>query len=436
MITRLEADHLVPMDASGSVHRPGIVDFEDGRIVWSGPSGAAPVRAHIATTAVSGVLMPGVIDIHCHTPMVLLRGAGEDLPVDRWLRNVMWPREARLTAHDVRAGMTLGAAELLRNGITASVEMYFFGEAIAEAAEAAGLRCVVTPPVIEGSHPARFGSWRDQLADIVTLRHQWAASDLIDVGLGPHAVYSTSEQCLRSVAEIASTHDLLVHIHVDEGRWEDAAVRERTGGFGAIQWLDHLGVLDARVLAAHCVWVTADDVETMAARRVGVAHCPCSNAKHGSGIAPVVEMGAAGVRVGLGTDGPASHHRLDPFEEMRTGLRMARARTLDSAALTAGDVLAMATRDAADAIGRPDLGRLTPGSRADMVALSLEHPAFHPVVPDEDDMVSRLVWGATPAAVETVWVNGRVVVDGGGVRTVDVPGALADVAARARRLAR
>jgi 5-methylthioadenosine/S-adenosylhomocysteine deaminase len=258
VITRLEADHLVPMDASGSVHRPGIVDFEDGRIVWSGPSGAAPVRAHIATTAVSGVLMPGVIDIHCHTPMVLLRGAGEDLPVDRWLRNVMWPREARLTAHDVRAGMTLGAAELLRNGITASVEMYFFGEAIAEAAEAAGLRCVVTPPVIEGSHPARFGSWRDQLADIVTLRHQWAASDLIDVGLGPHAVYSTSEQCLRSVAEIASTHDLLVHIHVDEGRWEDAAVRERTGGFGAIQWLDHLGVLDARVLAAHCVWVTAD----------------------------------------------------------------------------------------------------------------------------------------------------------------------------------
>jgi 5-methylthioadenosine/S-adenosylhomocysteine deaminase len=379
--------------------------------------------------------MPGLIDMHCHTPMVLLRGAGENLPVDRWLHEVMWPREGKLTEDDVEAGMRLGAAELLANGITTSVEMYFHGEAVAAAAADAGLRCIVTAPIIEDPQLARFGSWQEQLQAMVAMRETWKGSDLIEVGIGPHAVYSTSEECLRAVALVATTNDMLVHIHVDEARWEDAAVRERTGGRGATEWLEHLGVLEARTIAAHSVWVSKADIEVFARRRVAVAHCPCSNAKHGSGVAPVVDMLAAGVTVGLGTDGPASHHRLDLFEEMRTAMRLARVTGFDPARLTPHEVLSMATRQAADGLGRPELGRLTPGSVADMIEVSLDHPAFHPVIPTEDDLVSRLVWGATPATVRTVWVGGNEVVGRGRVRTVDVEAAAADVTARARRLA-
>ena len=436
MIQRIQADHVLVMDDADSIHSPGIVDVEDGRVIWSGAAADAPHRPDVTPEQVTGVLLPGLVNIHAHTPMVLLRGAGENLPVDRWLHEVMWPREAKLTPEHVTAGMTLGAAELLSSGITTSVEMYFHGEAVAAAADAAGMRCVVTAPIIEDAQLTRFGTWQEQLAEMVAMRERWAGSDRIQIGIGPHAAYSTSEECLRAVAATAVDHDMLVHIHVDEARWEDAAVRERTGGFGATEWMAHLGMLEARVLAAHCVWVSDSDIETFAAHRVGVAHCPCSNSKHGSGVARVLDMRAAGVKVGLGTDGPASHHRLDLFEEMRTAMRLARVTALDPQVLTPHQVLAMATREAADAIGRPDLGRLTPGSAADLIALSLDDPAFHPVVPGEDDLVSRLVWGASPASVHTAWVAGNRVVADGRTRTVDVAAALAEVTDAAAWLAR
>lgn len=430
------------MDERRSVHSPGVVDVDQrtGRVAWSGAAADAPVGpghpADHQIVEVPGVLAPGIVDAHCHTPMVLLRGAGENLPVDRWLREVMWPREARLTADDVAAGMRLGAAELLSNGITTSVEMYFHGESVAQAAADAGMRCLVTAPIIEDEQLSRFGTWQDQLDEMVAMRTRWAGSDRISVGIGPHATYSTSEDCLRAVATAAVDHDMVVHVHVDEARWEDAAVRARTGGFGATEWLEHLGVLEARVIAAHAVWVSDSDIERLASHSVAVAHCPCSNTTHGSGIAPVLRMRDAGITVALGTDGPSSHHRLDPFEEMRTAIRLARVTAHDPTSLTPADALAMATVHAADAIGRADLGRLTPGSMADMVAVRLDRPAFHPVVPGEDDPVSRLVWGATGTDVHTVWVAGDTVVADGRVTTVDVTAALADVTERARRLAR
>ncbi|MGF1668733.1 MAG: amidohydrolase family protein, partial [Acidimicrobiia bacterium] len=165
MIQRIQADHVLVMDDADSIHSPGIVDVEDGMVIWSGSAADAPSRPDVTPQLVSGVLMPGLVNIHAHTPMVLLRGAGENLPVDRWLHEVMWPRESRLTPGHVAAGMTLGAAELLSNGITTSVEMYFHGEAVASAADATGLRCVVTAPIIEDAQLTRFGTWQEQLAE-------------------------------------------------------------------------------------------------------------------------------------------------------------------------------------------------------------------------------------------------------------------------------
>lgn len=411
----------------------GAVDVEGGRVVWSGPEASAPER-DATVHCVPGVLMPGMVDIHCHTPMVLLRGAGEGLPVDRWLHEVMWPREAKLTPDDVRAGMRAGAAELLGNGITTSVEMYFHGQAVAEAAAEVGLRCVVTAPIIEDDQLAGFGTWQEQVDEMLAMDERWSASELIEVGLGPHAAWSVSEACLRRLSEVAVERDMLLHVHVAEQEWEDAAVREKTG-MSAPAYLESLGLLDGRALAAHGVWLSDEDIAIFGRNRVAVAHCPCSNSKHASGIARVDEMLAAGIRMAIATDGPASHHRLDLFEEMRTAIRLARIRHSDAQRFPTSRALWMTTAGAADAIGRPDLGRLTPGARADMVALA-DMSAFHPRVETDDDPIARVVWSASPAAVKSVWVGGRQVVESGSVTTIDETAATRELDERSARLAR
>lgn len=431
---RYRADLLLTMSGDRRPVPDGVVDVEDGRVVWSGPASEAPDLLDVTLHRIDGILMPGMVNIHCHTPMVLLRGAGEGLPVDRWLHEVMWPREARLTPEDVRIGMQAGAAELLANGITTSVEMYFHGDAVATGAAEAGLRCLVTAPVIEDEQFERLGTWRAQLEEMVVTRERWASNDLIEVGLGPHAAYSLSDECLRRIAVIAAETGMLVNIHVAEQEWEDGAVRSRSG-MSAPAYLESLGLLEGRALAAHAVWISDDDIEVLARNGVAVAHCPCSNSKHGSGVARVLDLLEAGVRVGLGTDGPASHHRLDLFEEMRMAIRLARLKAGDAGVFPAQQALHMATAGAADCIDRSDLGRLTPGAWADMVAISASEAALNPVIPGEDEPISRIVWSGSPKAVQSVWVGGRRVVEDGRVISIDTGSVQLAMQRRARRLA-
>ncbi|MCY3539430.1 MAG: amidohydrolase [bacterium] len=434
LFCRYLVDHLIPMEPEGVVYSPGVVDVENGKVVWAGRAQDAPPKKSALTEKVDGVMLPGLVNIHCHTPMVLLRGAGEDLPVDRWLHEVMWPREARLSPEDVEMGMMAGAGELLEGGVTTSMEMYFLGEAVASGAEAAGLRCLVTAPLIEDALLTRYGSWQDQLDQMVALGKQWQGNDLIQVGIGPHAVYSLSDECMRGVAQAARDHGMLVHIHVDEQEWEVEAVHRQTGG-SALSYLEKIGVLDSPTVAAHSVWISPQDIDILARTGSAVAHCPCSNGKHASGIAPVQEMRAAGIPVGIATDGPASHHRLDLFEEMRMALRLARIRSQDAEALLVREALAMVTREAADAIGRTDLGRIAPGNPADLIAVSIQAPSFQPVVPEEDDLIARLVWSATREAVHSAWVGGRRMVSEGKVLTVDTEMVRREINRRAARIA-
>lgn len=432
---RYIADLLLTMSDRRSQPIPdGAVDVEGGRVVWSGPAGQAPDRPEASVTRIDGILMPGMINIHCHTPMVLLRGAGEGLPVKRWLREVMWPREARLTSEDIRTGMAAGAAELLSNGITASVEMYFDGEAVAGGADDAGLRCLVTAPVIEDEALSRAGPWEAQLEEMAAARERWASNPRIEFGIGPHAAYSVSDRCLRRIAELAGEAGMLVHIHVNEEQWEDGAVRERTG-LAAVEYLESVGLLEGQALAAHAVWMTDRDIEVFARNGTAVAHCPCSNTKHAAGAARVDDMLSAGIRMGIATDGPASHHRLDLFEEMRTAIRLSRVHRRDARLFPPEQALWMVTAGAADAIGRPDLGRLVKGAWADMTALDADYPPLHPAAGDEDNPASRIVWSGSPAAVRTVWVAGRRVVEDGAVVTVDQAALLEEMDRRARRLA-
>jgi 5-methylthioadenosine/S-adenosylhomocysteine deaminase len=417
------------------LHSPGIVDVDEGRVVWAGPAGGAPTHRDppqgFEEVPLRGLLMPGLINTHAHTPMVLLRGAGEGLPVSRWLTEVMWPREGRLTAEDVEAAMTLGAGELLANGITTSHEMYFLADRVAAAAARAGLRCVVTPPVLVAADLARFGTWQEQVDQMVDLAQRWMGHQLVTVGFGPHSAYALAEETLVRVAELSASHGMHVQIHLEEQAREGDGVRQRTG-LSVTAYLDRLGILTTRAVAAHGVWLGPSDIEILADRPAGVAHCPCSNAKHASGMAPVVDLRKAGIPVGLGTDGPASHDRLDLFEEMRWALRIARLRAGDAGVMGPLDVLQMATVEGASLLGRDDIGRLAAGCRADMILIDTD--SLVPVV-EEADLLTHLVYSGSPSLVRDVWVEGKRVVANGQPTTVDLVDARRDVTARAQRLA-
>ena len=434
MIERYLADHVLPMDPGFSLHSPGFVDIAAGRVVAAGPAEQAPrLGRGDAEHRVGGLVMPGLVNCHAHSAMTVLRGAGEGLPLDRWLREVIWRREAVLTPEDARLGMLVGAAEMLLGGTTTSAEMYFHAGAVAEAAIEAGLRVLVFPAVAEAPGWERFGTPSDMVRSALTLRARMAGEDLVEVGLGPHSAYALGDAPLLEVAETAAAAGIPVHIHLAETRTEGDAITARTGRTVAAH-LAGLGLFAARTTAAHCVWLTSADIALLAEHGVGVAHCPGSNGKLASGVAPVVAMRRAGIRVGLGTDGPASNDNLDLWEEGRLALLCARLRDLDASALALEDALRMATSEAAAALGRDDIGALLPGRRADMIRLSLENIVYDPVLQPRD-VLAHLVWAGSSRDVTDVWVGGRRVVDGRVCRTVEVEVARAGLRAAARRLA-
>jgi 5-methylthioadenosine/S-adenosylhomocysteine deaminase len=423
---RLAADAVVTCDADFTVHRPGAVEIgADGRIASVGPADAGEQTRR-------GVLLPGLVNVHCHSPMTLFRGAAEDVPLDRFLREVLWPREARLQHGDVYWGMTLACAELLRFGVTTTCEMYVHEQAMLDAALAAHARCVLTPGVVDAPG---WLPWRERLAQVLAFHDEHAGRhELVDVGLAPHSAYALPLEALDAVAAAACERDALVHIHVAETSEEGRAL-EAEHGVSVPALLAERGLLGGRTLAAHSVWLSDHDLALYRERDVAVAHCPQSNAKLASGIARVADMLRLGLRVGLGTDGPSSNNDLDLWEELRLAALLARVRDRDPEALPARDALLLATRGGAEALRRPDLGALAPGRRADVVFVRTDDPAFVPLV-DERDLVSHLVWSASSRLVHDVWVAGRQVVAGGECLTVDFERAAYEVGERARRLAR
>jgi 5-methylthioadenosine/S-adenosylhomocysteine deaminase len=438
--TRLVADAVLPCDGSGAVHRPGAVDIgPDGRIVNVGPVATAAESVvdggEWTVRWVGGLLMPGLVNAHCHSPMTLLRGQGEGLPLDRWLREVIWPREARIGAEDVFWGMSLAAAELLRFGVTTTVEMYFHDDLLAQAVDAAGSRCIVTPGVVVAPGWERFGTWPERIEWITGLREQYAEHPRIEVGFGPHSAYALPDEAIAAVGDAARATGAPVHVHVAETEHEGDEVSARHGGATVPQVLSELGLFDVdRVLAAHAVWLTEKDVDLLASSGVAVAHCPGSNAKLASGTAGVTALRRAGVPVALGTDGPASNNDLDLWEEMRLAALLARQREGDPTVLPAAEVLHLATAGGAAALGRPDLGALAPGRWADVIRLDLDDPGFVPVL-DDGDLAAHAVWSASRSAIRDVWVGGRQVVRDGECLTVDVTEAGRRVRAAAARLA-
>lgn len=427
---RLLAQAVVTVDDDQRVHRPGALDIAAGSIEWVGPqSGAPPSPGEVLD--VGGLLMPGLVNTHAHSPMVLFRSLGDGLPLERWLREVVWPREGRLTEDDVYWGMLAGCHELLRCGVTTTCEMYLHNHAIAAGALDAGIRCVVTPAIFDIAQAGPGGTWRHFLDDAVSLYAGFDGREArITVGLGPHSVYAIPTEALDAVARVATELGALVQVHVAETAAEQAQVAERHGCSAPVL-LDRHGVLEGRVLAAHSIWLSDDDLDLYVRRGVAVAHCPQSNGKLGSGVARVPEMLARGLRVGLGTDGPASNDNLDLWEELRLAPVLARATACDPAALPTPAALHLATRGGADVLGLAT-GSLEPGRAADLIRLDVSDGAFLPVG-DDRELLSHIVWAAA-RRVTDVWVGGRRVVRGGRPLTIDAAETHRQVSARAARL--
>lgn len=436
---RLTAPVVLPCDERCTVLRDAVVDVDDtGRIMHVGPLNGAPA-APGPELALTGILLPGLVNAHAHTAMTGLRGLGGDLPLMRWLTEVIWPAEVRLDAEDVRAGMLVGTLEMLGAGITTSVEMYFHNDAVVDAVLAAGSRAVVTPGIIAVSGWDRLGTWKQMLDGI----NRWidaegirfGPGERIELGYGPHAAYTLPAEALVEAGAAARERGALLHIHVAETTGEDTAIREEYGSVPLL--LEHLGVLgdSARVLAAHAVQLSDTDIAVLARHRAGVAHCPGSNSKLASGVARLLDLRTAGIAVGLGTDGPASHDDLNLWDDVRLAARLARLSTRDAAALTAPQALLLATRGGATALGRDDLGVLHPGGWADLVHIGADDPAFAAGldVPD-DQLLANLVWAAGARAVRDVWVAGELVLQGGTSTRVDSAEAHAALRSRVSRI--
>ncbi|SDP80857.1 Cytosine/adenosine deaminase [Actinopolyspora xinjiangensis] len=436
---RLRAPVVLPCDETCSVQRDAVVDIdEQGRLGYCGPRATAPEPdADTVVRDCPGLLMPGLVNTHAHTPMTLLRGMGGDLPLLRWLREVVWPAEARLRPSDIRAGMQLGSMEMLTAGVTTSAEMYFAPESVADAVLEVGSRVVIASAVIDMPDLGGLGGWQGMVDRI----SRWIDSDglrfgpgeRVELAYGPHSAYMLPTEALCRISEQARERGALVHTHVAETAEEDAEQRRSHGSVPRM--LAELGVLEGRFLAAHGVHLDDTDIAVLAEHGVSVAHCPGSNAKLASGTARLVELLRAGVPLGLGTDGPSSNDDVDLWEEVQFAGMLARLREGDADAVRASELLLAATRGGARALHRSDIGALESGRWADVVHLDLDTPAFVRGSEATDERIlSNLVWAAGAECVRDVWVAGEQVVDTGEPTRVERDTVLKSARAAARRI--
>lgn len=432
---RLRTDHLVTCDQDFTVLNNAVVDVRHGRIEWVGPSAQAPEWDAVDRT-MSGLVMPGLVNTHAHTPMTLVRGGGDGLPLMRWLTEVMWPREGQMTPEDVQWGMRLGAAEMLRAGVTSTCEMYLFERDVIAGAADAGIRLAMTPGVVAALHADTFGTEASRIDDIgAAYDEHHDPEGLVTVGFAPHSAYDLSLEYCAELAAAARERDALLHIHVAETRDEGAELEAAHAGRSTVQLLAAAGVFGGRVVAAHSVWLDDADLDTYADLGVAVAHCPVSNMKLGSGTARVPEMRERGIVVGLGTDGPASNDDLDLWQELKFAPLLARVTALDAGVLGPVDALTMATRDGARALGLDDVGSIEVGHRADLIRLDIDDAAFVPITAPEE-LVAHLAWSGGSRFVTDVWVQGRHVVADRGCVTIDEAEARHEGQRRGLRLAR
>ena len=409
---------IVTMDGQRRVIEDGAIAVNHQTIVMVGPRAEIEAKyvARQEIDARGKLVLPGLINGHTHVPMTLLRGLKDDVSLDVWLQKYIFPAEAKnVNESFVRWGTRLGAAEMIRSGTTTFADMYYFEDAVADETKAAGMRGVLGETFIDFPAPDNK-SEAQMLAYTENFLKRWKGDPLIHAAVAPHSIYTCSKKTLKDAATLARKYNAPILIHVAETKKELVESREKNGAT-PVQYLDRIGLLGPDVLAAHCVWVDETDRKILAGRQVGCVHNPSSNMMLASGVAPVVEERAAGVRVGLGTDGPAgSNNDLNMMEEMDLAAKLQKVAKMDPQALGAKDALEMATIEGARALHmEKEIGSLEPGKKADVVVLSLDVPNAVPMY----DVYSQTVYALKASEVKTVVIDGRTVLADGKVLTVD-----------------
>ena len=399
---------VVTMDADRRILEDGAVAVKSDQIVAVGKR--AEIEAKYAAAshidAVGHLVLPGFINGHTHVPMTLLRGLKDDVTLDVWLKNYIFPAEAKNVSEDfVRWGTRLAAAEMIRSGVTTFADMYYFEDAIAEETKAAGMRGILGEtwldfPVPDNKNEAEAAAYTEKFLK------RWQGDPLIHGAVAPHSIYLCSEKTLHDVQALAQKYHAPILIHVAEIKKElDDSLAKN--GATPVQYMNRIGFLGPDVVAAHCIWVDATDRKLLAEKGVGCIHNPSSNMMLASGVAPVMEERAAGVAVGLGTDGPAgSNNDLNLMEEIDLAAKLQKISKMDPRALGAQSVVEMATIEGAKAVHlETEIGSLEAGKKADLILINLGEPNAVPMY----DVYSQLAYALKASDVDTVVIGGRVV---------------------------
>jgi 5-methylthioadenosine/S-adenosylhomocysteine deaminase len=399
---------VVTMDRLRAIVEDGAVVIKGDTILEVGSRAELEGKYQAAQTidARGTLVLPGFVNGHTHVPMTLFRGLHDDVTLDEWLHKYIFPAEAKNVDEEfVRWGTRLAVAEQIRSGITTFADMYYFEDAVAEETKAAGMRGVLGETFIDFPAPDNK-SEAEMLGYTEKFLKRWQGDPLIQAAPAPHSIYTCSRKTLQDSAALARKYQAPILIHVAEMKkeWEDS---EKQNGMSPVGYLNSIGVLGPDVVAAHCIYVDETDRELLAQKQVGCVHNPSSNMMLASGVSPVPEMRAAGVAVGLGTDGPAgSNNDLDLMEEMDLAAKLAKITKMSPTALNAKAVVEMATIDGAKALHMDkEIGSLEPGKKADLILISLDEPNAVPMY----DIYAQLAYALKASDVETVVIGGKVV---------------------------
>jgi 5-methylthioadenosine/S-adenosylhomocysteine deaminase len=413
---------VITMNDRGDIFEPGAVAVNGDSIVAIGslPDVRAMYDGQLTIDCQGCVVSPGLINAHTHVPMTLLRGLADDLRLDVWLYGYMMPVEREFVGEGFsHLGTLLACAEMFRSGITTFCDMYYYEDEVAQAAAEAGMRAVCAQTILKFPAPDA-PSYDESLAYCRAFIERWLNHPLVVPAVGPHAPYTATPDMLRACVALATEFDVPLHIHVAETAFEQESSREQYD-MPVVPWLNQYGVMNAKVIAAHCVHVDHDEMRTMQQFDVGVAHCPSSNLKLASGVAPVQQMLDHGLHVGIGTDGPASNNDLDMFEETRLAAFLQKGIFGDPTLLPAKQAWSLATIEGARALHLERLvGSLEVGKRADIAVIELQGthqtPRFRR---DLDSVYSQLVYSSRSNDVRDVIVNGQLVLQRRQLLTLD-----------------
>ena len=361
------------------------------------------------------ILLPGLVNTHTHLSMTLFRGLADDLSLDSWLNDHIWPMEANLNGDYCYIGALLGAVELIKSGTTTFSDMYFYMEDVARAVEDAGIRAVLSYGMIDfGIEEKREAEIKENMALFNACNGM--ADGRIKVFFGPHSPYTASEELLVKVRELADENGMGIHIHVSETQKEiNDSLDER--GLRPFEYLEKIGFLGPDVVAAHCVWLSDNEIEIIKKHGVKVSHNPCSNMKLASGIAPVSKLIENGICVSIGTDGASSNNNLDLIEELKTASLLQKVSTLDPKVLDSNESIRMATIKGAEALGLDDeIGTIEVGKKADIILIDT---AAANMTPDCSSLSSNVVYSANGSNVDTTICNGKILMENKKLTTLD-----------------